>query len=307
MAIKVLGLNGTHKRKKEESLSWYLLLQSLEALEELGCETEAVHLPDLNILDCEGCSRCMGGEECPLNRSKKDDTKNFAAKIREADALIYSYPTYGLHAPAILLKFIGGRGKAFLGEDLVVQGQSNLGEESLFRGKIVGIIVNAGGFGMEPALMTIWPALYASKAIVVASACISAFEYQKVGFIAHSPMGKPIENAEWAKMMCRGVGQRVYDALHSNCRPIIEGMMGIRAVKDDDEIYLETDKHGLSWTQSGWEEFNKIPVFAREAALEGICKNAKDLGFEKITREAIIEGRKLFAPQTAVKGLKVTS
>jgi multimeric flavodoxin WrbA len=294
---KILGICGSHKKDKTKSLSWYLLQESLHAVSELGAYVDAVHLPEMNILPCEGCSTCMGGGTCPLLADKTDDTQKLVDKIREATGLIYSFPVYGLHAPGILLNFIGGRAKAFLGEELVVQGKENFGESSLFKGKIVGMLANGGGFGMEMSFLTLWPALFASKAIPVACAGFSSFEYQKVPFIENTPISKRIEDTQWAKNMARSVGQRVYDALDSKARPILEGMLGIRQIASQEQLDEEVDQYGLVWTKSGREEFNKIPPFARDVALQMMVKNIKSLGFTKITREAILEGRKRFASQ----------
>ncbi|MBD3315733.1 MAG: hypothetical protein GF344_08100 [Chitinivibrionales bacterium] len=295
-SLKVLGLCGSHKMDKQESVSWYLLQQALEAVSENGVEVDAVHLSSMNIYRCQGCSRCMGGGECPLLSRDGDETLSLVEMIRSSDALIFSFPVYGLHAANATTDFIGGRAKPFLGEELVVSGKENLGKSSLFRGKMGGLIANGGGYGMEMAFVSLWPALFASKAIPVACAGVSTFEYQKVDFIENTPISKKIEDTEWARNISRSVGQRVYDALHSQARYIIEGMMGIRRIKDDDELGIVTDKLGLKWDKSGREEFEKIPVFAREVALKMIAENIGKLGYDLLTKEAIIEGRKRFAP-----------
>jgi len=292
--MKILGISGSHKRDKLTSVSWYLLNEALSGATDLGAVADSVHLRDLNIIPCEGCSKCMGGGTCPLLDDEKDDTLKLVEKIRWADAIIFSFPVYGLHAAGILTNFIGGRAKAFLGEDLVVSGQENFGKSSLFRGKLVGLIANGGGFGMEMSFLTIWPALWSSKAIPVACVGLSTFEYQKVHFIEQTPVGKRIEEAQWAKNMSRSVGERVYDAYYSKARPIMEGMMGIKDIKGSDEIEKMVDEYGLVWTADGIEEFNKTPVFAREVALKLMVQNFQKLGFTEINREAVIKGREKF-------------
>ncbi len=293
--MKILGLCGSHKRDKETSISWYLQQESLKAAEELGAVTKSLHLRDYNIIPCEGCSKCMGGGACPLLADEKDDTLKLVEEIKWANAIIFSFPVYGLHAAGITTNFIGGRAKAFLGEDLVVEGTENFGKSSLFRGKLVGLIANGGGYGMEMSFLTLWPALYSSKAIPVACAGISTFEYQKVPFIEKTPVSKKIEDTEWAKNMARSVGQRIFDAYYSKARPILEGMMGIKEIKEESEIAKIVDDYGLVWTADGLEEFNKTPVFAREVALKMMVENFQKLGYTEINREAVIKGREKFS------------
>lgn len=293
--IKILGICASHKRQKESSLSWFLLEESIKATIEEGAVTDMIHLRDFNIMPCEGCSKCMGGGTCPLLEDKTDDTIKLVEKIKWADAIIFSFPVYGLHAAGILSNFIGGRAKPFLGEELVVEGKENFGKSSFLRGKFVGMIANAGGYGMEMAFVTLWPALWASKAIPVACTGISTFEYQKVPFIEMTPVSKRIEDTEWAKNMARSVGQRVCDAYYSKARPILEGMMGINDIKESNEILKIVDDYGLVWTEDGIEEFNKTPIFAREVALKLMVENFKNLGYTEINKSAVIAGREKFA------------
>ena len=151
--MKVLVICGTHKKNKKQSSSWFLLEKALEHAQEIGAEIDAINFADYNILPCRGCNLCMTGETCPQLKKCNDETLKVVERIRWADGIIFSYPVYGLHPPGVLCNFIGGRGKAFLGEDKAMTGEQPLGKSTIFTGKIIGSIVNAGGFGMEPVLI----------------------------------------------------------------------------------------------------------------------------------------------------------
>jgi multimeric flavodoxin WrbA len=285
--MKILGICGTHKKNKKQSSSWLLLQKALECAQELGAETDAINFVDYNILPCLGCNTCMTGETCPQLKKKEDETLKVVEKIRWADGIIFSYPVYGLHPPGVLCNFIGGRGKAFLAEDKAVTGEQLFGESTIFSGKLIGSIVNAGGFGMEPALNTFFPALLHAKAIQVACVGISLLEYQSNPVLKKSGIGKRLEDADWAIDMSRNVAKRLVDMYSSPALPILKNMLGLKEI----EVLEKEERRGeeLFWTPESEKQLGKLPFFVRPMAKRAIEEEAREKGISKITVEFMLE------------------
>lgn len=285
--MKILGICGTHKKNKKESASWFLLQKSLECAQELGAETDSMNFVDYNILPCLGCNTCMTGETCPQLKKREDETVKVVEKIRWADGIIFSYPVYGLHPPGVLCNFIGGRGKAFLGEDEVVAGKQLFGESTIFKGKLIGSIVNAGGFGMEPALNTFFPAFLHAKAIQVACVGVSLLEYQFNPILRNSGMGKRLEDADWAIDMSRSVAKRIINMCNSPALPILKNMLGLKEIELS-EKGEQGDKE-ISWTTDAKTQLGKLPIFVRPIAKHAIEKEARERGVTEITIDLMLE------------------
>ena len=285
--MKILGICGTHKKNKKQSASWFLLRKALECAQELGAETDAINFVDYNILPCLGCNTCMTGETCPQLKKKEDETLKVVEKIRWADGIILSYPVYGLHPPGVLCNFIGGRGKAFLAEDEVVAGRQLFGESTIFRGKLIGSIVNAGGFGMEAALNTFFPAFLHAKAIQVACVGVSLLEYQFNPILKKSGMGKRLDDADWAIDMARSVAKRLFTIYDSPALPILNSMLGL---KDIEAPEIEEKGVGdIMWTPEAKKQLGKLSFFVRPIAKRAIEKEAKEKGLSEITIDLMLE------------------
>ena len=289
--MKILGICGTHKKNRKQSSSWFLLEKALECARELGTETDAVNFSEYCILPCRGCNICMTGETCPQLKKTEDETAKVVEKIRWADGIIFSYPVYGFHPPGVLCNFIGGRGKAFLAEDKAMRCELPFGESTIFTGKIVGSIVNAGGFGMEPALNTFFPAFLHSKALQVACVGTSLGEYQSNPALEQSGMGRSIEDATWAIEMARSVAKRVVGVYRSPVLPIFRSMLGLKeavAVEDTRDTTPGTRK-GVVWSPEASEQLGKIPFFVRRMAKQRIEEEARMRGVPEITIELMLE------------------
>ena len=285
--MKILGICGTHKKNKKESASWFLLQKALECAQELGAVTEAINFVYYNILPCLGCNTCMTGETCPQLNKGEDETLKVVDKIRWADAIIFSYPVYGLHPPGVLCNFIGGRGKAFLGEDEAVAGKQLFGESTIFKGKLIGSIVNAGGFGMEAALNTFFPAFLHTKAIQVACVGVSLLEYQFNPILRNSGMGKRLEDADWAIDMSRSVAKRIINIYNSPALPILKNMLGLKEMELS-EKEEQGDKE-ISWTPDAKTQLGKLPIFVRPIAKRAIEKEARERGVTEITIDLMLK------------------
>jgi hypothetical protein len=229
----------------------------------------------------------MTGETCPQLKKKEDETLKVVEKIRWADGIIFSYPVYGLHPPGVLCNFIGGRGKAFLAEDEVVAGRQLFGESTIFRGKLIGSIVNAGGFGMEAALNTFFPAFLHAKAIQVACVGVSLLEYQFNPILKKSGMGKRLDDADWAIDMARSVAKRLFTIYDSPALPILNSMLGL---KDIEAPEIEEKGVGdIMWTPEAKKQLGKLSFFVRPIAKRAIEKEAKEKGLSEITIDLMLE------------------
>jgi len=85
--MKVLGINGSHRR---ESNSGLMLAKALEVCESKGFEVEQVDLFDKDLRYCTVCNRCAKKYGC----SQDDDVMEILGKMAEADAIIVASPTY---------------------------------------------------------------------------------------------------------------------------------------------------------------------------------------------------------------------
>ena len=102
---KIIGLIGSPRKLGNCEIMLKEISQQIPEAHEL----QLVRLPELNILPCKGCYRCLFKEEmCVLN----DDFEEVLNLIIEADALMLAAPAYFLGANASLKRFLD-RGLAF--------------------------------------------------------------------------------------------------------------------------------------------------------------------------------------------------
>ena len=75
----------------------------LETAEELGAQTRAFILNELDYRGCQACMACKGGhEKCVLD----DDMDDVLEAVRETDVLVLAFPVYFGEVPAQLKGFI---------------------------------------------------------------------------------------------------------------------------------------------------------------------------------------------------------
>jgi multimeric flavodoxin WrbA len=114
MTVKILGINGSHRRGKRNTV--YMLEAALQAAEKEGdVETEMVHLYDKEIKYCVHCDACVGNYKKAAREEKlgfyskdrkrhpghalhgcviKDDMQEVLEKIEEAQGVIFGTPVY---------------------------------------------------------------------------------------------------------------------------------------------------------------------------------------------------------------------
>jgi NAD(P)H-dependent FMN reductase len=190
----------------------FLLEEALKAAKKKGAETDAIKLADYTIVPFNGWSQCMMFKPCPLLKNKHDQMNELFNKIKDADAFIFSFPTYALLPPSVLINFID---RLSPDEDMRSQYKIyNMDHVPWVKGKFfvhkkVGIISCAAGTGMENAAAMMVPQFRAMRATVVAVTSIAMLEYDLGPHILASPIHKDIKNADFAIKIAQGIGERV--------------------------------------------------------------------------------------------------
>jgi multimeric flavodoxin WrbA len=98
--MKILAINGSHRREKNTAAMLNIVLEEAEAA---GARTELLELVDYNIKPCISCNRCLRKSECSI---KDDDIKLIADKMLDADAIILGSPAYFENVSGIMKIFM---------------------------------------------------------------------------------------------------------------------------------------------------------------------------------------------------------
>lgn len=99
--MKILGISGGRKDGNNDSMC----KEALMAAKEVGADIEFIHLLDLDIKHCTGCTACVGslmsgkGNMCVL----KDDFDWLLDKMLDADGIIFANPIFCKGAPSLFL------------------------------------------------------------------------------------------------------------------------------------------------------------------------------------------------------------
>ena len=96
---KVLVLSASPRRDGNSEI---LCRQFMKGAGEAGHETEMIRLYDQKIGFCRACYACFRTGTCVL----RDDMEEILAKMREADVLVLSTPTYFLTMNGMMKTFI---------------------------------------------------------------------------------------------------------------------------------------------------------------------------------------------------------
>ena len=167
------------------------------------------------------------------------------------------------------------------------------GESTIFTGKLIGSIVVAGGFGMEPALNTFFPAFLHTRAIQVACVGVSILEYQFNPLLQKSGMGKKLEEADWAIDMAKSVAKRLVNMYTSPALPIVKNMIGLKGLRvSEKEESISKPGEQLTWTPEAKEQLGKLPFFVRPMAKRTIEDEARERNMSEINLELMLEVKK---------------
>ena len=106
MNFKVMGITSGRK----DSNSEILLKEALLACQNQGAEITMINLRDYKILDCTGCTSCtqsmINGKYTGCILDDKDDKKAIMDVMLNADAVIFSTPTYDLMPNSTFITFM---------------------------------------------------------------------------------------------------------------------------------------------------------------------------------------------------------
>lgn len=116
----------------------YLVDQALKEAAKLGAETEKIVLSEVCVNPCQGHDNCDSFASC----IQEDDMAGILGKFIEADGVILATPVYYYNVSAQLKAFIDRNYFLYM-------------HEQKAKAKVVGIIVVAGGEGIEDTLWTI--------------------------------------------------------------------------------------------------------------------------------------------------------
>ena len=105
--MKILGIVCSPRKGGNTEI---LVKEALDAIKEMGMETELILLADKNIAPCDGCNRCMNDGVCKI----KDDMQNVYQQLELADGIIFGTPVYFNNVSA-QAKMVIDRTYAFLG------------------------------------------------------------------------------------------------------------------------------------------------------------------------------------------------
>jgi len=144
----------------------------LDHLQTQDAKTEIINAYDYKITPCSHCNyECFQAQNnCPI----RDDVPKIWEKLKEADSVVFAIPTY-YGMPSALFKAIIERGQGIL--KWITLEFRDL--DSVWKGKIVGIIVvsNGGGENVKNLVLTYFPA----QTKIVAE----VFSYSKYGAIGY--------------------------------------------------------------------------------------------------------------------------
>jgi multimeric flavodoxin WrbA len=125
IVMKVLAINGSHRKGKNTAT---MLMLVLNELEKGGVHTELLEISELNIEFCRACNRCLTKTECSI---QNDDVPRVAEKMMASDAIILGSPVY--------FGNVTGRLKAFMDRTRWMHMSENL-----LDGKLGAALTHAG-------------------------------------------------------------------------------------------------------------------------------------------------------------------
>jgi len=93
--MKVVAINGSHRRGKNTSKMLRAVLAEVEAK---GGTTELLELRDYEIKYCTSCNKCLRAPKCSI----QDDTSVVAEKLLDADGIVLGSPVYWHNVTALM-------------------------------------------------------------------------------------------------------------------------------------------------------------------------------------------------------------
>jgi multimeric flavodoxin WrbA len=206
--MKILGISSTH-RKNEDTITDLLLEEALAAAKQDGAEVEKVKLSDYKIHQCLGCGNCHRFMVCPLTHQYDDQTDELLAKVDKADGIIFSYPTYNLLPPGMLVNFfqrIAPKEEIRTDKPFYVDMYPQT-KGYAFMHKKVGLICTGFTIGMENASGSLFSFFATMRTTVTICANIALNEFNDLNIKTTNPNNG--NSIGFAYKLARSVGRRV--------------------------------------------------------------------------------------------------
>lgn len=99
VVMKIIAVNGSHRRGKNTSKMLQTVLAEAEAL---GAQIELIELADYDLKYCGSCNNCLRESRCVI----RDDMDILNQKMLEADGIILGSPVYWLNVTARMKNFM---------------------------------------------------------------------------------------------------------------------------------------------------------------------------------------------------------
>lgn len=198
--MKVLAINGSHRRGKNTALMLGLVLKKVE---ESGVETELLELADHKIRLCSACNKCLQKSVCSI---ADDDMAMIAKKMVEADSIVLGSPVYFSNVTSLM--------KIFMDRTRWMHMSKNLLDE-----KVGGVVTHAGlRNGGQEMTQIILERFLQSHGVHVVDARIPGFPIYNLGVNGTMFDSMKEKDMVWKSgvmndpltvMMCRALGQNI--------------------------------------------------------------------------------------------------
>jgi len=147
--IFVLGVNGSARKNGNTAK---LLKKVLSHVEDLGAETEILHLIEKEI---KPCLSCLPEGKCTYPCQIKDDMEEIFEKLKKADCIILGSPTYWYSLSGLMKNFLD----RLTAQDML--------RPPILDGKVVGLVSTADLEGSLQALTQMLVPMSSMGAILV--------------------------------------------------------------------------------------------------------------------------------------------
>lgn len=103
MAYKIIGISASPITSGNTDT---FLSGIMNEAEQNGCETEIVHLAELEIKNCLHCNFCINKQKVGKYCSIKDDAHLVYEKLEQADIIVLASPVYFMRTSGMMATFI---------------------------------------------------------------------------------------------------------------------------------------------------------------------------------------------------------
>lgn len=245
--MKLLAIMGGPRKKGSTFQAVKTIEDELKKLEP-SVEMAYIHLCDMNISPCRGCRACFdkGETHCPL----QDDVPAIAAKLMEADGVIFSSPTY-VGSMSGILKNLLDRLAYFC-------------HRPAFHDKRAWVVTTVGSGGSFYTLLSMSLPLGSMGFTVV----------NKTGITTNTGKEVPVPPAYMGKIK-KQAKKFVQSYRYDHCKPTVPGLVSFRLNCKRFAAMKEPSYDAAYWKQKGWLEpgkryFNEVRINPLKSMAAGI-------------------------------------